>query len=260
MTLDDASVTQALFHPRPETHGYSPAGIPTTTRVAGAEIAGYLHENSKSDALLLFFHGNGEISADYDSIISIYTDCGVSCWIIDYRGYGRSTGTPRFSWMLEDAEAVLSDVARLGKIVGHEYKQVIVMGRSLGSASAVHLASLNQPLLSGIILDSPYANGLALIERLGGPRISRGDIPEFVDNSDKIRRCHLPILIIHGADDRIIPIGDAEALFKLCPGKVKHFLRVEGAGHNNLLFKGIREYRRELQNHIVRTTGGTVRR
>ena len=258
MILDDESVTRAVVHPRPEQYGYSPTGVPTTTPSDGAEIAGYLHKCQSSDTLLIFFHGNGETAADYDSFISIYTDSGVSCWIIDYRGYGRSTGTPSFSAMFTDAEAILADVPRLGAAINREFGQVIVMGRSLGSASAIHLASTHSSALAGLVLDSAYADGLALIARLGGPSISRNEGPSFEDNIDKIRRCQLPTLIIHGTDDRIIPIADAKALLKDCPSKSKRMLEVRGAGHNDLLLVGFSEYCRELEDYFVRTSESNV--
>lgn len=255
MTIDDISVTRALFHPRPESDGYMPVGVATVTQVEGAELGGYLHENKASNALLVFFHGNGETAIDYDSIAPIYTQCGLSCWITDYRGYGRSTGTPSFSLMLKDAEAVLADVANLGKSIGRSFGPVIVMGRSLGSAPAIHLASLHESQISGIVLDSPYADGLALIQRLGGLLISRQDIPMFDDNIDKMRCCRQPTLIIHGTADRIIPIADAEALLSQCMAEKKHLVRIKDAGHNNLFSVGAKEYCAALRNYFARVIG-----
>jgi len=155
MLLDEKSVTQYLFHPRGEDKGYSPQGIPTQTQCDGAVVCGYLHENRTSDTLLLFFHGNGEIAADYDSLVRLFTNCGVSYWVMDYRGYGRSTGAPSFSHMIQDAEKVLHDIPRLAKTLGREFRHTIVMGRSLGSASAIHLAATHADVLNGLILDSP---------------------------------------------------------------------------------------------------------
>ena len=259
MTLDDKLVTQAVFHPRPENYGYSPTGIPTLTPSGGEQISGYLHECQSSDTLLIFFHGNGEIAADYDSLISIYTDLGVSCWVIDYRGYGRSTGTPTFSAMFTDADAVLADVPRLEVSINRKFSQIIVMGRSLGSASAIHLASAHQSeLLSGLVLDSAYADGLALIARLGGPDISQNDVPGFKDNIDKIRLCQLPILLIHGTDVWIIPVTDARALLKNCSSQSKQMLEIKGAGHNDLLLVGFSEYCRELKEYFVRAKESKV--
>jgi pimeloyl-ACP methyl ester carboxylesterase len=256
MIHDDEQVTRAVFHPRTEPHGYSPRGIPTITTADGAEVAGYLHESPESDTLLLFFHGNGEIAADYDSLASLYTDCGVSFWVVDYRGYGRSTGTPSFSCMFKDADAILEDVPRICAEIKREFNQIIVMGRSLGSASAIHLASVRSTALAGLILDSPYADGLALIKRIGGPAITREDAPGFLDNIDKMHRCELPTLIIHGTDDQVIPLADAKALFRVCPSEEKRILEVKGAGHNDLLLIGYAEYSKELKEYIGRLAKG----
>ena len=102
MTLDDELISSLLFHPHREAFGYSAQGMPTTTLCDGAEVGGYFHDNPDGDTLLLFFHGNGELAADYDGLLGVYVCGGASFWVVDYRGYGRSTGTPTYSRMLED--------------------------------------------------------------------------------------------------------------------------------------------------------------
>jgi len=256
MTLNSSLVSQAVFHPRPELPGRSPRGMLTQTRCDDAVVCGYLHSNPASDNLLLFFHGNGEVAADYDGLSSLFTACGVWFWVVDYRGYGRSTGTPSFSQMLRDAEAVMDDVPRLAERVGRQFTRVLVMGRSLGSASAIHIASRRTASVDGLILDSPFADGLALIRRLGGPALSREAIPGFEDNLDKIHRCALPTLIIHGAEDQIIPIADAEALHAACPSPSRHLFRIRGAGHNDLLIIALQEYCRTLTEFVARVSHG----
>ena len=154
VTPNDELISRALFHPRPEEPGYSPRGTPTQTPCEGAVVCGYLHENRSSDVLLLFFHGNGETAADYDRLRSVYTSCGASFWVVDYRGYGRSTGTPSFSDMLRDAETVLDDVPRMAAHAGRQSTRVVVMGRSLGSAAAIHLAATRPESLAGLVLDT----------------------------------------------------------------------------------------------------------
>ncbi len=249
----DELISQLLFHPRPEEPGYSPRGMPTETRSGGVVVHGYLHENRSSDVLLLFFHGNGEIAADYDLLRSIYTSCGASFWVVDYRGYGRSTGTPSFTSMLRDAEAVLDDVPRIAAHAGRQFKQVVVMGRSLGSAAAIHLASTRPESLAGLILDSPYADGLALIRRLGGSLPETTAPSDLLDNLNKICACTLPCLIIHGAADKLIPPHEAEALHETCRSSSKEILTIPGGGHNDLLAVGFDDYRRKLSNFIART-------
>ena len=276
MILDGDTVTRVVFHPRPELPRYTPQGIATITASDGVDIAGYLHPCPTSQTLVIFFHGNGELAASYDHHASNFLDCGVSYWAVDYRGYGRSTGTPSFSAMFKDAEAILADVSRLGQSVHQNFQQVIVMGRSLGSASAIHLAALGAPSVVGLVLDSAYADDLALIARLGGPNIPKAYVfvyetshdssssaePQitkrpYEDNLDKMRRCQLPTLIIHGTDDKIIPFRDAIALFEACPSDAKQIIPIEGAGHNNLRLVGFSKYCNALRNYLrCRTNRG----
>ncbi len=188
MKPDDTIISRILFHPREESPGYVPEGIRTVTVSGNAGIGGYLHLHPTSDALLLFFHGNGEIAAEYDDIASYFTGCGVSFWSVDFRGYGRSSGLPAYSLMFDDADALLRDIPRMAQSVGRTFSRVLVMGRSLGSASAIFLASRHASTkLSGLILDSPYADGLKLIYRLSGIALDRQDFPDFMDNIDLMR-------------------------------------------------------------------------
>jgi pimeloyl-ACP methyl ester carboxylesterase len=105
--------------------------------------------------------------------------------------------------------------------------------------------------LAGLILDSPYADGLALIHRLGGPLLDRTALPGSQDNIDKMAGCTMPCLIIHGTDDRIIPLTDAERLHEVCRSDVKELLKIKGAGHNNLLAVGLSEYFGRLREFIL---------
>lgn len=251
-SLDDTDVTMVVFHPRPESQGYMAQGILTRTACSGAEVCGYLHVNESSDTLLIFFHGNGEIAADYDSFARIYTDCGVSFWVVDYRGYGQSTGLPTYPRMFEDAQALLKDIPRLAESIDLHFRRVLVMGRSLGSASAIFLAATHPDEIHGLLLDSPFADALALIHRVGGPLLYRRELPQFEDNIDLIPRCIAPTLMIHGAEDHIIPISDSEALYNACGSKTKRLVKINGAGHNDLLLRGFAQYCTEIRDHIVR--------
>jgi pimeloyl-ACP methyl ester carboxylesterase len=251
MKPDDTIITRILFHPREEEPGYVPEGIRTVTVSGNARIGGYLHLHPTSDTLLLFFHGNGEIAADYDDISSFFTGCGVSFWSVDYRGYGRSSGMPSYSLMFEDAEALLNDIPRMAQTVGGTFNRILVMGRSLGSASAIFLASRHASKLTGLILDSPYADGLNLINRLSGIALNRQDLPEFVDNIDLMPTADLPTLIIHGTFDQIIPISDARALYNACINTARRLVEIEGAGHNDLMFRGGDRYWASVREHIA---------
>ena len=250
MKPDDSIISRILFHPREEDPGYIPQGIRTVTASGNVRIGGFLHLHPTSGVLLLFFHGNGEIAADYDDISSFFTGCGVSLWSVDYRGYGRSSGLPSYSHMFEDAETLLNDISRMAQTVGRTFNRILVMGRSLGSASAIFLASRHASKLSGLLLDSPYADGLKLIHRLSGMTVNKLDLPEFMDNIDLMRTVDLPTLILHGTIDEIILISEARDLYNACRNPVRRLVEINGAGHNDLMFRDADRYWSAIREHI----------
>ncbi len=84
MQIDDPIVSRFVFHPRQEPLSHRLVGISTKTTRNGATIGGYLHLHPESGVLMIFFHGNGEIAADYDDLSRLYVSCGVSFWVVDY--------------------------------------------------------------------------------------------------------------------------------------------------------------------------------
>lgn len=244
--LDRPEVLGVLFYPRRETGvPHLPPGV-HSVRIAVSDqvsLGGKLFLAGPTAPLVLFFHGNGEIASDYDTIASFYTEIGLSLLVVDYRGYGTSDGTPTATALVRDAVAVFE---RLDEVLtAHEIKPVglYVMGRSLGSAPALEVALRAGDSLAGLILESAFAYTLPLIERIGFLQLP--DAYEERDgfgNLEKIDRVRLPTLIIHGERDWIIPIGDARALFEASPAPEKKLVKVPGAGHNDLMMIGRRAY------------------
>jgi len=186
-SIDDPPVNDVVFHPRPEGSGTAAGAISTETAVDGAVVGGDLHRNENSAVLMLFFHGNGEIAADYAALAHLYTGCGVSFWVVDYRGYGRSTGSPTFSRMLADAESVLEYIPAVEATARIRFSRIIVMGRSLGSVPAIEVAlhyqadaPLREPPVEVYDLVPDHAP-------LVRPRRCRG-------------RAHEPVAYLHRAD------------------------------------------------------------
>lgn len=252
--LDRAEVLAVAFHPRREPRmpggaaGFESLTIPVAP---GITVGGRFYPDGKDRPTLLFFHGNGEIVADYDDIARQYVALGVNFAPVDYRGYGTSTGRPTLGAMLADAKVILDFVA--GRLVEQGYtNRVVVMGRSLGSASALELASACPGKLAGLIIESGFSDTIALLERLGA-RVPTGGVADTVmRQSEKIKGYTGPTLIIHGAADVIIPVADADALYAACGSKDKKLLKVRGAGHNDLLYVGFREYMQAVKDLIDR--------
>ena len=245
--LDRPEVLGVLFYPRREIGGSLMSHDVHLVRIPIAEglsLGGKLYVASATAPVVLFFHGNGEIASDYDTISSFYTELGLTLLVIDYRGYGTSDGTPTATALLADARASFERAGDIFAEHGLEPERVYVMGRSLGSAAALEVAAhAADGRLAGLILESAFAYTFPLIERIGFLQLP--DAYEQKDgfgNIEKIERTRLPTLIIHGERDWIIPISDARALYEASPAADKKLVKVPGAGHNDLMMIGRRAY------------------
>jgi pimeloyl-ACP methyl ester carboxylesterase len=248
--LDSAEVLAVAFHPRHEsrttggTAGYESLAIPVAP---GITVGGRFYRAGKDRPTMLFFHGNGEIVADYDDLAPQYVALGINFLPVDYRGYGTSTGSPTISAMLADARAIFDFVANRLTDQGYT-NRVVVMGRSLGSASALELASSCPDKLAGLIIESGFSDTVALMKRLGAGVPAGGISDTVLRQSEKIKGYNGPTLIIHGTADFIIPVADADALYATCGSKNKKILKVKGAGHNDLLYVGYKEYMQAVRD------------
>lgn len=255
--MDDPEILRNLFHVRktpPNTH-------PDTDKVRDGSIQvdenvhlGYrLYLHNSIAPVLLYFHGNGEIASDYEGIASFYNLSGVSLLVVDYRGYGWSTGTPLTTRMLPDAEIVLKKLPDILKEEGiMPGRSIFVKGRSLGSAPAIYLAKHFSDQMKGLIIESGYADAPSLFRRLGI------DIPDQlaeddtlpVNNVGKMKAITMPLLVMHGAEDTLIPVIHGRDLYDASPSPTKELLIIQGAGHNNMLVAGTAKYFNAIKQFV----------
>ena len=208
----------------------------------GVVIGGRFYAAGATEPTLLFFHGNGEIVADYEDLGVLYVQQGINFLPIDYRGYGRSTGTPTVAAMMRDCQVIFAFAQEWLNQKGFS-GPLVVMGRSLGSASALELAFLHQDRLDGLIVESGFAYAGPLLKLLGVDVQALGFTEEIgFRNVDKIRQWHKPLLVIHAEFDHIIPFAEGQALFEACPAAQKTLLEVAGANHNDILLVGFDAY------------------
>jgi len=256
--LDKTEVLNRIFHPRPE-YGLStaPRGVETIAIEveSGVSIAGRLYAAGSNAPLILYWHGNGEIAADYDSIAPLYTRMGISLLVIDYRGYGRSTGSPSCSSLLSDAVNLLQSVDVIFDQHGLTPLRLYVMGRSLGSAAAIEAASQEGQELSGLIVESGFADTFALLRRLGFRVEETTESRDGFGNTSKIALVTIPTLVIHGEHDALIPVDDGQQLFQYSGAKKKSLLLVPRAGHNDLISVGQIRYFQAIQNFVFSKQG-----
>jgi fermentation-respiration switch protein FrsA (DUF1100 family) len=243
--LDRPEVLQVLFHPRPEppSAAASTSGLDLQIAVEAAVHVGARFYKAGTDAAnLLFFHGNGEIVADYEEIGTLYQRLGINFLPVDYRGYGRSSGTPTVEAMMHDSHAVCRFVVKWLPNRGCR-GPMLVMGRSLGSACALELAAACPHVFKGLIVESGFAYAAPLLRLLGVDPQAVGFAEKHgFGNIDKICRCKQPTLIIHAEGDAIIPFSDARALYNACGAADKTLLPIANADHNDLLARGLSAY------------------
>ncbi|WPD21827.1 MAG: alpha/beta hydrolase [Candidatus Electrothrix scaldis] len=255
--MDRPEVQRILFHPRTTARTPLPPNAEDIEIEVepGIGIGCRFYVAGKDRPTILFFHGNGEVVADYDMIGPEYVRYGLNLLVTDYRGYGWSDGTPSFSSLLADCHVLYAELKRM--LTEREYRNVIfIMGRSLGSASAIELARSYNDEISGMIIESGFAETLPLAETLGAD-ISSIDITEeqAFNNVGKIKNVTKPTFLLHGQLDTLIPLWQAEKLHAESGARVKELQVVPGADHNSLISIGGKYYFMAIQQFIEKSTG-----
>jgi pimeloyl-ACP methyl ester carboxylesterase len=269
------------------------------------ELEGFLYINSKlGDQVpatfyrttnprftILFSHGNAEdIGQMSNWMIHLANYFRVDIIAYDYRGYGLHQGVPSEASCYADIEAVYNYLTTTIKV---SPEKIILFGRSLGSGPTVHLASTLcsaskrgsswwssslfcrgdaggddvdlPPPLAGVILQSPISSCIRVVSNV----LAQIPIDMFV-NINKIHKIDVPVLIIHGTADEVVPYDHGKELHARCPNAYK-LLSLEGAGHNNIecdfmdqLLAGLDQYfkflreRRRTKSFSMETKGKAV--
>jgi hypothetical protein len=200
---------------------------------------------------LLWFHGNaGNIGDRVALLCDLHRELGVSIFILEYRGYGDSEGTPSEAGLYLDAEAALNTLAeRLAIPAG----RVVLFGQSLGAAVGVELASHHPP--AGLILESPFTS-VADMAKHHYPWLPIWPLLRSrFDSLARIASVSAPLLLIHGADDEIVPPRIGEKLFAAAP-EPKQLLLIAGAGHNDAALVGRSQYFAALREFLAKLEAG----
>jgi len=192
----------------------------------GVRINGLHFYREKPKGLILYFHGNSRSIKGWAKYARDFYRYDYDVVLVDYRGFGKSTGKRKETDMLNDMQFVYEKLA-----AQYSEEHLIVYGRSLGSGFATKLASDNHPRY--LILDAPYYNFTRVVERFL-PILPIRFVLRYQLRTDRwIRKVRCPVYIIHGTKDWLIPIRHSQQLQKLNPKKLT-LIRIHGGGHNNL--------------------------
>ncbi len=232
--FDSAQFNQNLFFPRPDSRPASPTQEEVFIAVEeGVSVHVRKHPSPEETIFsMLYFHGNGEIVSDYDDLAPAFWNMGCDFLVCEYRGYGKSGGFPTLRSALEDSRKIYEHLQK----EDHLKEKVSIMGRSLGSASAIELCS-RYPEITSCVIESGYADPIPLVERRG-LRIESTTPEEdaLFNNSQKIKKVSCPLLIMHGEEDFLIQPHEAELNFGNAGSQNKHLEILEGVGHNDIMY------------------------
>lgn len=210
-----------------------PEGMWQAQRLLGAEdvwltaadstrIHGWWVEAPEARFVTLHLHGNGgNITHRVAAAMGIRA-AGSSVLLLDYRGYGRSEGSPSEAGLYQDADAAYTWVQARGT-------NLVIHGESLGTSVAVDLAVRKR--CKGVVLEAPFTSIGAVAHRVvpfAGPLVMRG-----YNTLQKISGLKAPVLVIHGDKDEVIDFAMGKAIHEAAPPP-KRFWRIPGAGHNDI--------------------------
>ena len=194
----------------------------------GTKLHGWYVQRPNPAAYVLYCHGNAANVAYTGGRLRMLVDeCGATAFAFDYRGYGRSEGSPEEEGVLADARAARSFFAQRA---GIDPSDIVLMGRSLGGSVAVDLAVQIAP--RGLVLESTFTT-LTDVAAYHFPWLPvRLLMRNRFDSLAKIQLYHGPLLQSHGTADEVIPYELGRKLFAAAPAP-KQFINLPGGRHND---------------------------
>jgi len=225
--FDRDEFNDRLFFPRTDASPPPAGARDRVVDVDGASLHVRLHAAPAAAPTLLLFHGNGEVVADYDRAAAQFARAGVALAVMDYRGYGQSTGTPTLRTVIADARRVADAV-----------RPRVVMGRSLGGVAAHELHARPTAGMAGVILESALFDLHGLIARRGlvPPASFSDDERATFEPATKLALGRLPLLVLHGERDELIAPSEARsALAAAATAEAdKSLVMIPRRGHNDV--------------------------
>lgn len=211
-----------IFHPPRSTYSLSEE-ITLIPVGQGDRLALRYVANPDAHFTLLFSHGNGEDLGMVEPFLETLQQWGFSVLAYDYRGYGLSSGRPSERYAYADALAAYTYLTEELRVPP---ERVILYGRSLGGGVATELAT--RVAIAGLVLESTFTS----IFRVVVP-FPLFPFDRFI-NRDKLPQVKVPVLILHGTADSIVPFQHGQHLFAIAR-EPKFSLWVEGADHNDFV-------------------------
>lgn len=217
----------------------------------GETLAGWYIPSPAARATLLYLHGNGGNIGHRLDPIAVFHRLGLNVLIIDYRGYGDSTGKPGEAGSYQDALAAWNHLTQQKRI---RPEQIVLFGESLGGSIAAWLAARHTP--AAMVLYASFTSVPEMAQALYPIFPARWLARYRYDTRAALRRVKCPLLILHSPEDEIIQFSHAQQLFEAANAP-KRLVELSG-GHNDALLVSRAVYAREVDGFLRQFTSGEV--
>ena len=226
LALAGCSMIDSLtFFPSREVGPPPPGAVERWIETAdGERLHAWLAEGAAGGPTLVWSHGNAGNIATRAWLVRAFAARGLRVLAYDYRGYGRSTGSPTEAGVYRDALAAFDDEVRRGTPAG----SIVCFGESLGGAVSIALAG-ERPC-AGVAVVATFTRLADVARRHYGPLGALAG--KRFDSLARVARLRVPLLVAHGDEDEIVPFEQGERLFAAAPGP-KRFHRVAGGHHDD---------------------------
>lgn len=190
-------------------------------------IINALHFKVKNPkGIILYFHGNKGSLERWGTIASKFTDYGYDVFVMDYRGYGKSTGKRKEKYLYNDALLCYNHIKK-----SYSENNIILYGRSLGGTFATYIASKQKP--KKLLLEAPFYN-LANTADFHYPFSPVFLLKYKFPSNEYITEVKCPVTIFHGTEDNVTPYKGGEKLFDRVKISDKEFITIKNGNHHNL--------------------------
>ncbi len=234
-----------IFYPGKLSRNYKFRALPYREEVFlktadGETINGLFFPGESQTEAILYFHGNAGDLSGWQFVAEDLLPSGLSIFIIDYRGYGKSTGTVSEKGLYADAEAAYDFLTTERKI---KPDSILIYGRSIGSGVAVELGTRKK--CGGLILESAYSSLSSLADEKVPFFFPSFYLRVKFNNLQKLSNVSAPVFFVHGSDDQLIPPSHSKKLYDSYEGK-KSMLLIDRGQHNDL--HAFEEFRTFVRN------------
>jgi hypothetical protein len=202
----------------------------------GERLHGWFFPAEKDSPVILHSHGNaGNISHRLD-LVQPFLRRGLSVFLFDYRGFGKSSGRPSETGLYQDGLAAWSYLVEKERIAS---ENIVLHGHSIGAAVAIEVAL--QKKVRGLVIESAFTSTKEMAKTMALFALLSPIFPSHYNNLGKIPRVSAPKLIVHGQRDEIVPFAMGLKLFEAATDP-KFFYPVKDAGHNDVFVIGGEKY------------------